>query len=340
MAQMLVDAPIKYAIGAGIDIPEYASLAKKLARIRKEIAPEIDSLLDHGETNEELRNILKSAIPRDGGHRGPFVYILSRAKGADPDLEIAAASELFYWADAGLDDVADGNTQRQGAESARVKHGDTFALYASNVLYGVAMAKVVDKLKASPDKLKKLAGYFSDRLHITSRGQAIDMLMSQREIDDVSMEEYISLIEETTGVDVGTNMKIGAVLAGLDDETVENLYQFGFRMGTMAQARDDVLDYCDVKDGEGNYIIGKQPFCDIESKKKRLPVLLTKDYKLKELPDWVYDEIEKTVLSPRRKEAGKFLDAANINSETKELLREILNYWSDIRIFQKIGKVR
>ena len=123
----------------------------------------------------------------------------------------------------------------------------------------------------------------------------------------------------------------------LDNEALSNIYQFGLRLGTLAQIRDDVLDYCEVKDGEGKYIIGKLPFRDSETGKKRLPLLLTQDSGLRKIPSKVYDSIEADFIKLRRSEAKMYLNSANINEESRELLGKILEYWSDIRIFQKLS---
>ena len=336
MSQMLVQKPIEYAKSLGIDVSEHIGLGNELVRIRAQIAPEIDRLIADHETNPELRSILLKAIPREGGHRGPLVYIVSSSNGNKPDLILSAASELFYWADAGLDDVADGNTFRQSAISIRKMFDDTTALYVSNVLYGIALEGVVTQFRDNPHKFREITEAFARRLHIVSRGQAVDMLATKKSLEEIRTDDYLKLVEETTGVDVGLNMKIGAISARLDPQTTENLYQFGFRLGTLAQIRDDVLDYCDAKDSEGNYIIGKLPFRDIESGKRRLPLLLTKDSNLRRIPDKVYDKIESYFIEPRREEAKKYLGSVNISRESRDLLGKILNYWSDIRLFQKI----
>ena len=336
MAQMLVDKPIEYAAQLGLDMSVYSDLVAKLKSIRKKITPEIYGLISRYETNPDLRQILTNAIPKGGCHRAQFVVIISGSRGLEPNFTLAAASELFYWGDVGLDDIADENTIRQNATSLRTSVGDSLAVYASNVLYGIALRATVDECKHDPEKLAKVMAYYAMKLHVTSRGQAIDMLMTKKDINSVSFDDYISLIEETTGVDVASSMGIGAVIAGLDSLTTINLYNFGFILGTLAQIRDDVLDYCDITHN-GEYIIGKLPFRDIETKKKRLPLLLTGNTELMSLPDKIYDTIEKEFITPRKTEAIKHLESADISLESKKLLLKILDFWSDIRLFQKIA---
>ena len=177
---------------------------------------------------------------------------------------------------------------------------------------------------------------FAERIHITSRGQAIDMLMAKKDKKDIVISDYIKLVEETTGYNIGLNLKIGGIASGLEEEKVNCLFKFGFNLGTLAQIRDDVLDYCDAK-LDGQYIIGKLPFRDTETNKKRLPLLLTKDSILRKLPSSVYDKIEGDFIAPRRKEAKRQLEEAKIDPESKQLFERILDYWSDIQLFQKLS---
>jgi len=334
---MLLESPMKKAIELGHNPEGYQELANQLNKIREQITPEMQSILSQYETDKQVREIIQSSIPKEGSyHRGSLVSIVSASKGEKPNSRIAAAVELFYWATAWLDDIADKNTLRQGTESIRKTSGDTIAMYASNALYGIVFRAIADELK-EPKKLSKVVNLLARNFHIINRGQTIDALMTTHSLESVSVADYISLIEETTGVDVASNLGIGAVLAEIDQETFDNVYKFGLNLGALAQIRDDVLDYCNTKDEKGDYVIGKLPFRDVETGKKRLPLLLTQNTKLRSLPNEVYDRIEEDFVKPRREKAKNYLHSADISEESKETLESILNYWSDIRLFQKLS---
>lgn len=337
---MLVNAPIEYAQAHGVKTGNFIGLAKKLEEIRREIVPEVEKLVVSYETNPQLRSFILNTIPVGAYHRGPFVYVTSMCNGSKPNLLLAAASELVYWADVILDDIADGNEFRQGATSMRLTTGNELATYVGNVMYGIALEAVADISKGmSKDNARQLFESFARRIHVTSRGQAIDLMLTKRSIEDVTIPEYLQLIKETTGVDVGSNMFIGGLSAGLNRGTTESLYQFGLILGTLAQIRDDVLDYCNAKDKHGQFIIGKLPFRDITTGKRRLPLLLTRNSQVQILPDEVYDKIE-NILAPMREEARRHLNSAEINVDNKQLLEDILDYWSNIRLFQDIARVQ
>lgn len=338
MAQMLLEKPMQEAVRLGHNTKEYSSLESELHKIKEEITPEMGQIVNNYESDPELRKIILDGIPKEGSyHRGSLISIASESNCKPRDTALASAGELFYWATAWLDDIADENTFRQGADSLRQTSGNNVAMYASNALYGIVMKSIVNQFQSEPQKLSEIFGHFANNFHIINRGQAKDMLLAQKPIADVSVQDYITLIEETTGVDVATNLAIGGISGEVDKTSLNNLYQFGLRLGTLAQIRDDVLDYCEAKDNEGKFVIGKLPFRDSETGKRRLPLLLTGDQNMRKLPDEVYDKIEEGFVKPRREEAKKYLDSTAVRKDSKKLLEGILDYWSDIRIFQKLS---
>ncbi|MFH0870039.1 MAG: polyprenyl synthetase family protein [archaeon] len=333
MSQMILEGPMRYAISQGHHPKDYDELMISLRGIRERILPAMHYIIGKYEDDPHVLSLLKGAIPKEGSyHRGSLVDIVA---GKKTNTLVAAAAELFYWAGSWQDDVADNNTFRQTAKSMREFIGDTSAMYLGNALFGIVFRTMCDELP--DDKLSKVMGYMSKDFHLVHKGQVLDMLMTQRSIDEISLHEYSHLIECTTGVDIASQLGIGAVLAELNTLTTNSLYSFGLQLGTLAQIRDDVLDYCDTK-YEGEFVIGKLPFRDVESSKKRLPLLLTKDPSMRKIPHEIYDRIDEDFIQPRIKTAQKHLRDADIPIRPKRLLEKILLYWSDIRIFETLGE--
>ena len=338
MAQMLLEQPIREANRIGYTVQGYTGLEERLHEIREQIRPVMQNIVTRYEDDPTLRGVILNGLPAEGSyHRGSLISIASESMGGQRDIPLSASGELFYWATAWLDDIADKNTFRQSSQSVRTQIDDNIAMYASNALYGIVLETIAEQFETEPAKLAKILKYFAHNFHVINRGQAKDMFMAKMPIEEVSVSDYVNLIKETTGVDVATNLAIGCVSGGLNQETQNTVYQFGLRLGTLAQIRDDILDYCKAKDGEGQYVIGKLPFRDAETGKKRLPLLLTQKSDLRVIPSDVYDRVEAEFINPRREEARSYLDSANIGEKSKELLGKILEYWSDIRIFQKLS---
>lgn len=97
-------------------------------------------------------------------------------------------------------------------------------------------------------------------------GQQYDMSFETQE--EVSIPEYLEMIRLKTAVLLATSLKVGAVVAGADEEDQEHLYDFGIALGMAFQLQDDILDcYSDVS------VFGKVTGGDIVENKKTMMYL-------------------------------------------------------------------
>ena len=60
--------------------------------------------------------------------------------------------------------------------------------------------------------------------------------------EDVSLVEYMKMIEYKTAVLLAASLQIGAIIAGAGKEQQNHLYEFGINMGIAFQLKDDLLD--------------------------------------------------------------------------------------------------
>ena len=71
-------------------------------------------------------------------------------------------------------------------------------------------------------------------------GQQYDIDFETR--DDVTIPEYLKMIEYKTAVLVGAAMKMGAIVANASEEDQNSIYEFGRNLGIAFQLQDDYLD--------------------------------------------------------------------------------------------------
>src|SRR5690606_3517201 len=71
-------------------------------------------------------------------------------------------------------------------------------------------------------------------------GQQWDVDFENR--DDVSLPEYIKMIEYKTAVLVAAALQLGAIVARTSDENCRKIYEFGLNLGIAFQIQDDYLD--------------------------------------------------------------------------------------------------
>jgi geranylgeranyl diphosphate synthase type I len=86
--------------------------------------------------------------------------------------------------------------------------------------------------------------------------------------DQVSVNEYLTMIMGKTAVLISLSAELGALIAGADATTIDHYAQFGRSLGLAFQVIDDILG---IWGDESR--TGKSAATDISTKKKTLPVL-------------------------------------------------------------------
>ena len=170
----------------------------------------------------------------------------------------ATAIELFHNFTLIHDDIMDKAPLRRGKQTVHAKYNDSTALLAGDVM----LVKAYEYLnKISSTYLSKVLNLFNKTAIEVCEGQQLDMDYELR--DNVSMNEYLRMIELKTSVALAASLKIGGLLGGGGERNQNLLYEFGRKLGIAFQVQDDYLDAF----GDGNKT-GKQVGGDILSNKK------------------------------------------------------------------------
>jgi geranylgeranyl diphosphate synthase type II len=91
-----------------------------------------------------------------------------------------------------------------------------------------------------PKVFRELAKLFSKTALEVCEGQQYDVDFETR--DNVTIPEYLKMIEYKTAVLVGAAMKMGAIVAETSTENANAIYDFGLNLGIAFQLQDDYLD--------------------------------------------------------------------------------------------------
>ena len=106
-----------------------------------------------------------------------------------------------------------------------------------------------------------MAKLFSKTALEVCEGQQYDVDFETR--NDVTIPEYLKMIEYKTAVLVGAAMQMGAIVANALEDDQKTIYEFGKNLGIAFQLQDDYLDaFGDPK------VFGKQVGGDIIENKK------------------------------------------------------------------------
>ena len=182
-------------------------------------------------------------------------------------LPAAKAIELFHNFTLLHDDVMDDAPLRRGKDSVYRKFGLNSAILSGDVMLILSYDCIKDY---DPPLYKWIMQVINENAIKVCEGQQLDIDFETRE--DVSIQEYLLMIELKTAVLFGGALKIGALIGGASKEQSQHLYEFGKNVGIAFQMQDDILDtYGD------NPKVGKQKGGDILQCKKTYLYLKTMD---------------------------------------------------------------
>ncbi len=212
-----------------LSIPEYTS--------------EFVNYLKNHSFNKEPKNLYKpiNYILDLGGKRLRPVLTLMACDLFDTSytkaLDAALAIEIFHNFSLVHDDIMDDAPLRRGEETVHEKWDVNTA-----ILSGDAMLILAYQLFENYDGaiFKKLAQLFSKTAIEVCEGQQYDVDFETR--DDVTISEYMKMIEYKTAVLVGAALKMGAIVAGASEQCQDAIYNYGRDLGLAFQLQDDYLD--------------------------------------------------------------------------------------------------
>ena len=176
-----------------------------------------------------------------GGKRIRPVLTLMAADIFDGDykkaISAAKAVEMFHNFSLVHDDIMDDAPLRRGNETVHEKWN-----LNTGILSGDAMLILAYQYfeNYEPKIFQALAKLFSKTALEVCEGQQYDVDFETR--DDVTIPEYLKMIEYKTAVLLGAAMKMGAIVAETSEENANLIYNFGLNLGIAFQLQDDYLD--------------------------------------------------------------------------------------------------
>ena len=183
-------------------------------------------------------------------------------------LPAAMAVEVFHNFSLVHDDIMDDAPLRRGKATVHEKWD-----LNTGILSGDAMLILAYQFfeNYEPAVFKALAKLFSKTALEVCEGQQYDVDFENR--DDVTIVEYLKMIEFKTAVLVAAALKMGAIIAETTTENANLIYDFGLNLGIAFQLQDDYLDCF------GNpETFGKQVGGDIIENKKTYLYLKTVEF--------------------------------------------------------------
>ncbi|MGS0525550.1 polyprenyl synthetase family protein [Zobellia nedashkovskayae] len=204
---------------------------------------EFISFLEQQATKKEPKNLYDpiNYILGLGGKRLRPVLTLLSAEIFETDykmaLDAALAVETFHNFSLVHDDIMDDAPLRRGKTTVHEKWDIN-----TGILSGDAMLITAYQLFENYDgeTFKNLAKLFSKTALEVCEGQQYDIDFEER--DDVTLLEYLKMIEYKTAVLVAAALQMGAIIAKASEKEQSDIYSFGLNLGLAFQLQDDYLD--------------------------------------------------------------------------------------------------
>lgn len=152
-------------------------------------------------------------------------------------LPAALALEVFHNSTLVHDDIIDDDPIRRGQPTVHKKWD-----YNTAILSGDAMLILTYQYLESykPALAMNLIKAINKMAIEVCEGQRWDVDFETRQ--DVTVSEYLKMIEYKTAALIATSLKTGAIIAQTSKENCDLIYDFGINLGLAFQLQDDLLD--------------------------------------------------------------------------------------------------
>jgi len=215
---------------------------------------------------EGLRERVTQTVGRLGKRlRSILLFLLAESNGEAKDLKrmarAAASVEMLHLASLVHDDVIDSSELRRGQSSMNSAFGNKIAVLAGDYMLAQSLVFVLE------EEDRRIPQNLANAASSLVAGEILEIDHAKN--TNISFDEYIRVIEGKTASLLIACTKCGAILAGYDNEIVEDCGKLGLHFGIAFQIIDDILDY-----GIGAESLGKKKFEDLQNGLITLPMLL------------------------------------------------------------------
>lgn len=236
------------------------------------------------ETPSNLYDPIRYTLSLSGKRMRPLLTLIGCgifSEEVKAALPAATGVELFHNFTLLHDDIMDNAPLRRGQPSVFAKWNQNIAILSGDAMYTEAFRLMAQSPK---EVLPEVLEIFTRTALEVCEGQQFDMDFETR--SNVSIPDYLHMIELKTAVLLAASLQIGALCGGASKADAEKLYAFGKHVGIAFQLQDDILDVFGEADKFGKTVGG-----DIVANKKTFLLLkafeLANSYQKEALQNWL-----------------------------------------------------
>lgn len=205
---------------------------------------------------------------RQGKYLRPLLVMLcAEAMGVaeSKTIKTAAAMQLSEEWLLVHDDVEDQSPTRRGKPALHHLVGEAMAVNAGDTLHVIMWKVLVDNtLLLGATMATRIMDEFYGILMRTALGQSTELQQLGKLQADVTDEDYFFIADGKTGYySIAGPLRLGALLAGANEDQLKALAELGLHLGRQFQIMDDILDVTTTFNGQksqlGNDILEGKP---------------------------------------------------------------------------------
>ena len=196
-------------------------------RLRSVVVSDVEIL------DEASRHIIESGGKRVRPRLVLLSYLAAGGQEIESAVSLAAAVELVHTATLVHDDINDHSLTRRGRITVHARWGRTFALLTGDYLF----TKVYEMMAPYGDVFNVIMAEATVQLVEGETLQAAAAKAGQ-----MDRETYKEIIARKTASLFRASAHMGGLLAGADEDVIESLREYGYRLGLAFQIVDDILD--------------------------------------------------------------------------------------------------
>ncbi len=220
------------------------------ARMASEHAPRIPEVTAHlvEAGGKRLRPMLTLAAAKMCGYGGPY------------HVHLAATVEFIHTATLLHDDVVDESDKRRGRPTANLLWDNTSSVLVGDYLFARSFQLMVETGSL------RVLDILANAAATIAEGEVLQLTAAR----DLATDEdiYLKVVRGKTAALFSAATQVGGVIAAVDEEQVQALYDYGDALGVSFQIVDDLLDYA----GDSS-ATGKNLGDDFRERKLTLPVI-------------------------------------------------------------------
>ncbi|MBN2102162.1 MAG: polyprenyl synthetase family protein [Candidatus Aenigmarchaeota archaeon] len=198
--------------------------------------------------NKTLSEPIWDYLDRGGKRLRPALFLLlTEVLGGDVEMvkDFAAVVELLHNGSIMVDDIEDNSDLRRGKPCTHKIFGIDIAINAGNYMYFAAYGALMKNSdKFPPEIMLRAYNAIAREMIIIHTGQGMDIAWHNNlaDADNISVDEYLQMCANKTGVLLRVAARLAAIFSGKDAKIEEALAEFTETIGIAFQIQDDIMN--------------------------------------------------------------------------------------------------